>query len=59
MINDLKFCIFKNNVINKEIRRSIETDLINLFKNSNNIINNEKKQYSLYKIRYFTFQTDN
>ena len=56
-IDDFRFCIFESNVINKEIRRSIETDLINIFKNSNNkIINSVNKQPSLYNIKYFTFQ---
>jgi hypothetical protein len=31
-IDNFIFCIFETNVINKEIRRSIETDLINIFK---------------------------
>jgi hypothetical protein len=48
-IDDFRFCIFETNVINKEIRRSIETDLINIFKNSNDkIINSVNKQPSLY-----------
>jgi len=56
-IDNFRFCIFETNVINKEIRRSIETDLINIFKNSNNkIINSVNKQPSLYNIKYFTFQ---
>jgi hypothetical protein len=49
----------ENNVNNKEIRRSIETDLMHLFKNTNNIIiNSINKQPSLFNIKYFTFQND-
>lgn len=56
---DFRFCIFENNVNNKEIRRSIETDLMHLFKNTNNIIiNSINKQPSLFNIKYFTFQND-
>jgi hypothetical protein len=56
-INDFKFCIFEANVINKDIRTSIETDLINIFKNSNNLISNDvNKQHNLDNIKYFTFQ---
>ena len=35
---DFRFCIFESNLINSEIRKSIETDLINIFKISSNLI---------------------
>ena len=52
-----KFCIFENNLINNNIRLSIETDVINLFLNSNNEILNKKKP-GLFNIEYFTFQNE-
>ena len=53
--NDFKFCVFEANVTNNEIRKSIETDLINLCLKVNiNIIND--KYTSSDNICYFTFQ---
>jgi len=58
-LEHFKYLIFENNVNNKIIRRSIETDLINIFNNCNiKIINNIKKQPSLHNIVYYTFQND-
>jgi len=51
-----RFCIFDSNVINEECRLSIETDLINIFKTFKlDILNDEKKQPSIYSIKYLTF----
>ena len=50
-----KFFIYEDNVHNSIIRKSIETDLINIFLNCKlNIIN--KKIPSIYKCSYLTFQ---
>jgi hypothetical protein len=58
LLIDFKFCIFESKVTNTEIRKSIETDLINLFKLFNiNILNNKFKQPNRNKISYLTFQT--
>ena len=58
-LEHFKYLIFENNVNNKIIRRSIETDLMNIFNNCNiKIINNIKKQPSLHNIVYYTFQND-
>jgi len=56
---DFRFCIFESNLINSEIRKSIETDLINIFKNSSNLIMNApNKQPGLENIKYFTYQNE-
>ena len=52
---DFRFCVFENNVNNEVYRKSIETDLINLFVKTNTIINVKKP--SIKTIKYFTFQT--
>ena len=52
---DFRFCVFENNVNNESYRKSIETDLINLFVKTNTIINVKKP--SIKTIKYFTFQT--
>jgi hypothetical protein len=58
-LEHFKFIIFENNVIDKKIRRSIECDLINLFKNCKiDILNNITKQPNINNIIYYTFQTD-
>ena len=55
--NDFKFFVFESNVTNNEIRKSIETDLINFFKSFKiNILNAPGKQPGVHKIKYFTFQ---
>ncbi len=49
ILEHFKFIIFENNVIDKKIRRSIECDLINLFKNCKiDILNNITKQHYLF-----------
>ena len=54
LTRDFKFFIFENNVNNSIIRKSIETDLINIFKKFDiKILNN--KQPNLNKISYLTF----
>ena len=59
-INDFKFIIFHSNVTNDKYRKSIETDLIQMFKNFDcNILNCINKQPGLQNICYFTFQTEN
>jgi hypothetical protein len=51
-----RFFVFDSNVIDEECRLSIETDLINIFKTFKlNILNDEKKQPSIYSIKYLTF----
>ena len=51
-----KFYVFDSNVINDECRFSIETDLINIFKELNlNILNDVNKQPSVYNTKYLTF----
>lgn len=52
---DFRFCVFEDNVINEIYRKSIETDLINLFDKTNTILNVKKP--SIYTIKYFTFQS--
>ena len=52
---DFRFCVFEHNVYNEVYRKSIETDLINLFVKTNTIINVKKP--SIKTIKYFTFQT--
>ena len=52
---DFRFCVFENNVNNEVYRKSIETDLINLFVKTNTIINVKKP--SIKTIKYITFQT--
>ena len=55
---DFKFYIFETKLNNNEIRRSIETDLINLFKTFKvKILNRERKQPKIESINYLTFQT--
>ena len=55
---DFRFLIFESNVTNTTIRKSIETDLINLFKTFHiSILNNINKQPKKEKISYLTFQT--
>ena len=55
---DFKFYIFETKLNNNEIRRSIETDLINLFKTFKvKILNRERKQPKIEGINYLTFQT--
>ncbi len=52
--------IFHSNVTNDKYRKSIETDLIQMFKNFDcNILNCINKQPGLQNICYFTFQTEN
>jgi len=51
---DFRFGVFENNVINNIYRKTIETDLINLFDKTNSIINIKKPSVV---IKYFTFQT--
>ena len=53
--DDFKFVVFETNVINKELRLSIETDLINLFNKLNIKILNSLIP-SKNKISYLTFQ---
>jgi len=56
--NDFRFLIFEENVTNNVIRKSIETDLINLFKLFNiKLLNNIIKQPNINKISYLTFQS--
>jgi len=52
---DFRFCVFENKVNNESYRKSIETDLINLFVKTNTIINVKKP--SIKTIKYLTFQT--
>jgi hypothetical protein len=52
-----RFFIFEKDLINSEIRKSIETDLINIFKNLNiTILNDPLKQPKINNIKYLTFQ---
>jgi len=56
---DFKFFVFEAGVSNNEIRKSIETDLINLFNRCNvSILNAPFKQPGLHNIKYFTFQDE-
>ena len=50
-----KFFIFESNLINDEIRKSIETDIINIFENCNLKIINLKKP-NIFTCNYLTFQ---
>ena len=51
----LKFFIFESKVYNDEIRKSIETDLINIFSNCKLDIINIKKP-NVFSCSYLTFQ---
>lgn len=54
---DFRFYIFEKKLNNNEVRRSIETDLINLFKAFKiKILNRERKQPKIENINYLTFQ---
>jgi hypothetical protein len=57
-LDNFKFIIFEKGVINNEIRKSIETDLINIFKLCKiRLLNNIIKQPNIFNIKYLTFQT--